>query len=61
MSRSDHDFVVQNMKQLFPEVTNHEERHSIMSRLLAIQEPIPSLYTLIRRARYLKEPGSTPA
>jgi hypothetical protein len=56
LSRSDYDYVVKKMRsrKLFPEVTDSEERANITRRLLAMEEPILTLYTLIRDIRYLK-------
>ena len=60
LSKSDYEFVESNMRsgQLFPEVTSSGERNSITSRLLALHEPIPTLYSLIRDVRYYKEPAA---
>jgi hypothetical protein len=43
--------------ELFPGITDPVIRANITQRLLAIKDLIPSLYTLIKDTRYLKQPA----
>lgn len=59
LSKSDFEFVQNSMesKELFPGITDQVARDDITHCLLAFEELIPSLYTLIKDIRYLKQPA----
>ena len=59
LSKSDFEFVQNSMesKELFPGITDQVARDNITQCLLALEELIPSLYTLIKDIRYLKQPA----
>ncbi len=59
LSKSDFEFVQNSMesKELFPGITDQVARDNITQCLLAFEELIPSLYTLIKDIRYLKQPA----
>jgi len=60
LSKSDFEFVQENMAdsgELFPGITDPVTRADITQRLLTVEELIPSLYTLIKDIRYLKQPA----
>jgi hypothetical protein len=59
LSRSDFEFIEENMRsrEFFPQVTDPGIRDKITQRLLATEELIPSLYTLMSDIRYLKQPA----
>ena len=61
LSKSDFQYIKENMesRELFPGVTDAMERAEITARLLATEEIIPSLWTLISNIRYLKQPAKT--
>ncbi|KAH6701351.1 hypothetical protein BKA61DRAFT_582431 [Leptodontidium sp. MPI-SDFR-AT-0119] len=59
LSKSDYEFIRETIGsgELFPEIVNPLERADIAQRLLASEELMPSLYTLIKDIRYLKQPA----
>jgi hypothetical protein len=58
LSASDFEFIQEGMGsgKLLPGITDPGRRSDIKVRLLATEEPIPSLWTLISNIRYLKQP-----
>ena len=58
LSKSDFEFIQENMDSLFPAVTDPVRRADITQRLLATEEPIPNLYTLLKDIRYMKQPAA---
>ncbi|KAH6675994.1 hypothetical protein B0J14DRAFT_509686 [Halenospora varia] len=59
-SKSDFEFIQKEMhsERLFAAVTDPVQRADITQRLLTTEEPIPSLYTLLKDIRYLKQPAA---
>lgn len=59
LSKSDYEFIDEGMRsgELLPQITDSAKRSSITERLLATEELIPSLWTLLREIRYLKKPA----
>jgi hypothetical protein len=57
LCKSDFSFI-HDSAELFPEVIDPVRRANITQRLLATEELIPSLYTLIKDIRYLKQPAA---
>ena len=59
LSKSDYDFIEENMGsgELFPELIDPVKRADITRNLLTNEELIPSLYTLVKDIRYLKQPA----
>jgi hypothetical protein len=57
LSKSDFDFIQERWQsgELLPGVTDPTMRAGISQRLLATEELIPSLYTLLKDIRYLKQ------
>jgi len=57
LSKSDYDFIEENMGsgKLFPKLINLVKRANITRNLLINEELIPSLYTLVKDIRYLKQ------
>lgn len=61
LSKSDFEYIQEHMRPgglLFHAVTDPTQRSDLTQRLLATEEMIPSLYTLIRDIRYLKQPAA---
>lgn len=58
LSKSDFDYIQKNMQLLFPAITDATRRADLKERLLTTDEMIPSLYTLIKDIRYLKQPAA---
>ena len=58
LSKSDFEFIQENMDSLFLAVTDPVRRADITQRLLAMEEPIPNLYTLLKDIRYMKQPAA---
>jgi hypothetical protein len=57
LSKSDYEWVQENSGVLFPGVIDPVKKTDIIQRLLATDELIPSLYTLLKDIRYLKQPA----
>ncbi|KAG0645121.1 hypothetical protein D0Z07_9209 [Hyphodiscus hymeniophilus] len=61
LSKSDFEYIQKHMRPgglFFPAITDSVRRTDIAQRLLATEELIPSLYTLIKDIRYLKQPAA---
>jgi Protein of unknown function (DUF3723) len=59
LSKSDYEWVQENSRDLFPGVIDPVKKADIIQRLLATDELIPSLYTLLKDIRYLKQPAES--
>ncbi|KAG9228366.1 hypothetical protein BJ875DRAFT_353675, partial [Amylocarpus encephaloides] len=56
LSTYDSEFIQNQMisRRLFPEVLDLSTRQGITSRLLAIEQPIPTIHSLFKNLRYLE-------